>query len=42
MAFYLFSMDMVWKHVLSWKPIGVLVIPEEQPETTQNVENRPW
>ena len=33
MAFYLFSMDMVWKSVLSWKPIGVLVIPEETPET---------
>jgi preprotein translocase SecE subunit len=42
MAFYLFSMDMVWKHVLSWKPIGVLVIPEDQPETTTNVEQRPW
>jgi preprotein translocase SecE subunit len=42
MAFYLFSMDMVWKHVLSWKPIGVLVIPEDKPETTTNVENRPW
>ena len=42
MAFYLFSMDMVWKHVLSWKPIGVLVIPEDQPETTTNMENRPY
>jgi preprotein translocase SecE subunit len=42
MAFYLFSMDMVWKHVLSWKPIGVLVIPDELPETSTNVENRPW
>jgi preprotein translocase SecE subunit len=42
MAFYLFSMDMVWKHVLSWKPIGVLVIPEETPETNTNVENRPY
>ena len=42
MAFYLFSMDMVWKHVLSWKPIGVLVIPEDQPEATTNMENRPY
>jgi preprotein translocase SecE subunit len=42
MAFYLFSMDMVWKHVLSWKPIGVLLVPEDKPETTTNIENRPW
>lgn len=42
MAFYLFSMDMVWKHVLSWKPIGVLVLPEDQPETTTTMENRPY
>jgi preprotein translocase SecE subunit len=42
MAFYLFSMDMVWKHVLSWKPIGVLVIPEDQTETTTKMEDRPY
>jgi preprotein translocase SecE subunit len=43
MAFYLFSMDMVWKHVLSWKPIGVLHVPDDQQtDTNTNVENRPW
>jgi preprotein translocase SecE subunit len=42
MAFFLAFCDLSWKSVLSWKPIGVLQIPEEQPEATTNVENRPW
>jgi preprotein translocase SecE subunit len=42
MAFFLAFCDLSWKSVLSWKPIGVLQIPEEQPETTTDVENRPW
>jgi preprotein translocase SecE subunit len=43
MAFYLFAMDQTWRVLLSWKPIGVLILPsEEQQETSQNVEQRPW
>jgi preprotein translocase SecE subunit len=30
MAVFLFSMDVIWKTVLSWKPVGVLKIPEEK------------
>lgn len=41
MAFYLFSMDVVWKSVLSWPPIGVLKISEKQ-DATQPIEDRPW
>lgn len=41
MAFYLFSMDVVWKSVLSWSPIGVLKITEKS-DATQPVEDRPW
>jgi preprotein translocase SecE subunit len=39
---FLFGTDQVWRVVLSWKPIGVLQIPEEEPEKTANVEQRPW
>src|SRR4029077_5664042 len=42
MAFYLAFCDLSWKSVLSWKHIGVLQIPEDRPETTQPVEDRPW
>lgn len=43
MAFYLFSMDVVWKAVLSWEPIGVLKLsPENQREAAQPPEDRPW
>jgi preprotein translocase SecE subunit len=42
MAFYLFAMDQTWRVLLSWKPIGVLIQPEEHQETNTNVENRPW
>lgn len=43
MAFYLFSMDVVWKSVLSWQPIGVLKISsEDQKEAAQPPEDRPW
>jgi preprotein translocase SecE subunit len=41
MAFYLFGMDVVWKTVLSWPPIGVLKISEKQ-DASQPVEDRPW
>ncbi len=39
---FLFGTDQIWRVVLSWKPIGVLQIPEEEPEKTANVEQRPW
>lgn len=43
MAFYLFSMDVVWKSILSWPPIGVLKISsEDQKEAAQPPEDRPW
>ncbi len=43
MAFYLFGMDVMWKSVLSWPPIGVLKISsEEQREAAQPPEDRPW
>jgi preprotein translocase SecE subunit len=43
MAFYLFSMDVVWKSVLSWPPIGVLKISsEDQKEAAQPPEDRQW
>lgn len=43
MAFYLFGMDVVWKSVLSWPPIGVLQISsEDQKEAGQTPEDRPW
>jgi preprotein translocase SecE subunit len=43
MAFYLFGMDVMWKSVLSWSPIGVLKISsEEQKEAAQPPEDRPW
>lgn len=43
MAFYLFGMDVMWKSVLSWPPIGVLKIPsEEQKDAAQPPEDRPW
>jgi preprotein translocase SecE subunit len=43
MAFFLFGMDVMWKSVLSWPPIGVLKISsEEQREAAQPPEDRPW
>ena len=42
MAFYLFSMDVVWKSVLSWKYIGVLKIStEEQREASPTTRRTP-
>lgn len=40
MSFYLFAMDQVWRVVLSWKPIGVLQIPEDQAEKNISVEDK--
>jgi len=41
-AVYLFGVDQIWRVGLSWKPIGVLVIPEEQSTQNKDLENKPW
>jgi preprotein translocase SecE subunit len=41
LAVFLFLMDQGWRVLLSWKPIGVLQIPEQQDSQT-TVESRPW
>jgi preprotein translocase SecE subunit len=42
MAVFLFGMDQVWRVVLSWKPIGVLQIPEEKQGVNTRVEAKDW
>jgi len=42
MASYLFGVDQLWRISLSWRPIGVLVIPKEQSEVTTSVEQKKW
>jgi preprotein translocase SecE subunit len=42
LAVFLFLMDQTWRVVLSWKPIGVLQISEDQGEKNKNVEQKPW
>jgi preprotein translocase SecE subunit len=42
MAGYLFFVDLAWKEVLSWKPIGVLQLPEDEAEKNKSVEQKPW
>lgn len=42
MSVFLFGMDWTWKVVLSWKPIGVLHIPEDQGEQNQKTEAKRW
>jgi preprotein translocase SecE subunit len=42
MAIYLFAMDQGWRVVLSWKPIGVLQMPEEKSGANTKVEQRDW
>jgi len=41
MALFLFSMDVMWKKVLSWKHIGVLYIPEDK-EEKKKLEEKKW
>jgi preprotein translocase SecE subunit len=41
MAIFLFTMDQVWRIVLSWEPIGVLKV-QHQDNAEQPVEKRPW
>lgn len=42
MAVFLFGMDNVWRVVLSWRPIGVLQIPEERQGVNTRVEQKDW
>jgi preprotein translocase SecE subunit len=43
LAVFLFAMDQTWRVILSWKPIGVLQVPEEKAGgANTNVEQRPW
>jgi preprotein translocase SecE subunit len=43
MAFYLFAMDQVWQHVLSWRPIGVIVMGEDDTQgAPKNTDQKPW
>jgi preprotein translocase SecE subunit len=42
LAVFLFSMDQVWRVVLSWKPVGVLQIPEEKQGANTRVEQKDW
>jgi preprotein translocase SecE subunit len=40
MAIFLFGMDLTWKEVLSWKPIGVLHVPKEESQQNKSFENK--
>src|SRR5205807_1458569 len=42
MAFYLVAMDQSWRILLSWKPIGVIQVPENQSEANTSVERKKW
>jgi len=42
MALYLFSMDVMWKKVLSWDRIGVLHIPEDKSDTKKSITEKKW
>ena len=42
LALFLFLMDQTWRVVLSWKPIGVLQINQDQADQNKSAENKPW
>jgi preprotein translocase SecE subunit len=42
LAIFLFLMDQTWRVVLSWKPIGVLQLTEDQSEKNKSAELKPW
>jgi preprotein translocase SecE subunit len=42
MAMFLFLMDQTWRVVLSWKPIGVLQIGDDQSDKNKSAEQKPW
>ncbi len=42
MAGFLFTMDLVWKELLSLEPVGVLHLPKGQAEQNKDIEQKPW
>jgi len=42
MALFLFSMDVLWKKVLSWKHIEVLHIPEDKSDQKKSITEKKW
>jgi preprotein translocase SecE subunit len=43
MSLYLLCMDLTWRAVLQWPPIGVLMKQDEQDkDKSTNIEQRPW
>ena len=42
LALFLFAMDQTWRVVLSWKPIGVLQLSEDQSDKNKSAELKPW
>jgi len=42
MSIFLFSMDVMWKKVLSWQPIGVLHIPDTKDDTKKSIAEKKW
>jgi preprotein translocase SecE subunit len=42
MAVFLFAMDQTWRVILSWKPIGVIRVPEDPTETNTKLEQKNW
>ncbi|MFO0929904.1 MAG: preprotein translocase subunit SecE [Gemmataceae bacterium] len=42
MSVFLFGMDWAWKEILSWRPIGVLHIPQDQSQQNQKTEAKRW
>jgi len=42
MSVFLFTTDYFWKTVLSWKPIGVLHIPEDSGKDKQKLADKRW
>ncbi len=42
MAVYLFAMDQAWTHLLSWRQIGVIVVPEDKADANKSTDQKPW
>ena len=42
LAIFLFAMDQTWRVVLSWKPIGVIQLNQDQSEKNKSVDLKPW
>ncbi len=42
MAVYLFAMDQGWRVLLSWKPVGVLVFPDDKSDAQKKLEQKNW